>query len=431
MRATSEGKPEYSAIEVSSMRFWNQSFERREAVFAALRRDDPVSWQPPVREVVAPDPDDPGYWALVKHADIVAVSRNSHTFISGLGVQFDLLPPSVLEMSQSFLVMDSGRHERLRKLVSVAFSPRQIKLIEAQIRAAAREVVDGFAHEAGSIDFVDRCGKVLPIRLFCDMFGIPETLRGVVDQAAGEILGWADSETLAGRTPAQLRMQACQTLHDVCAELISHRRSNITDDLLSSLVTARVGGEQLTDLEICSIFALMSVAATDTTKHTSALTAKALSDFPVQREWLCAAYDERINLAVEEFVRFASPAMTFRRTAVRETELRGRRIMPGDKVVMFYPSGNWDRDVFTDPDRLDLARSPNPHVGFGGGGVHFCLGSHLAKSTLQELFRELLTRIPDFECGEPDLLGTNFMRGVKRLPFQFTPEKKRDPVSSR
>jgi cytochrome P450 len=115
--------------------------------------------------------------------------------------------------------------------------------------------------------------------------------------------------------------------------------------------------------------------------------------------------------------------MTFRRTAVEEVELGGKKIIPGDKVVLFYSSGNRDADVFADPDRFDLSRDPNPHLGFGGGGAHFCLGNQLAKGALRALFRELLTRIPDFEAGTPDLLGTNFVRGVKRLPFRFTPER--------
>lgn len=422
--ATSEHKPAHSPIDVSSKAFWAQTSEQRDERFARLRAEDPVSWQRPVEDAVAPDPNDPGYWAVVKHADIVKVSRDSKSFISGQGVQFDMLPPDMLEASQSFLAMDAPRHTLLRKLISVAFTPRQITRLDEQIKVAAREVVDSFAADpSGEIDFVERCAEPLPVRLFCDMFGIPDQLREQTARAAGDVVSWADPERLGDRSAAEVIMGACLELHGIAGELTAARRAKPTDDLFTNLVQAEVGGEHLTDHDIGAFFVLMSVAGTDTTKHTSSLTVKAMTDFPEQRAWLRAGYDDRIKTALEEFVRYASPVMTFRRTAVTETELGGRRIIPGDKVVMFYPSGNRDPDVFADPDRFDLSRDPNPHLGFGGGGAHFCLGNQLAKGALRALFSELLTRIPDFEAGEPDLLGTNFMRGVKRLPFRFTPEK--------
>ncbi|GAA5156817.1 cytochrome P450 [Pseudonocardia eucalypti] len=422
--ATAENKPDYSPIDVSSKAFWNQTSEERDQRFAQLRAQDPVSWQRPVEDAVVPDPNDPGYWALVRHAEIVEVSRDNKTYISGQGVQFDMLPPEGLEMSQSFLAMDAPKHTKLRRLISAAFTPRQVARIDEQIKTAAREVVDGFARDSGGeIDFVDRCAEPLPVRLFCDMFGVPTELRAATTKAAGDVVSWADPERLGNRPAAEVMLGACQELHGIAHQILAERRRNRTEDLFSNLVDAEVDGQKLSDAEIGAFFVLMSVAGTDTTKHTSSLTVKAMTDFPDQRDWLRADYDNRIGTAVEEFVRFGSPVMTFRRTAVRETELGGKRIMPGDKVVLFYPSGNRDPEVFADPDRFDLSRDPNPHVGFGGGGVHFCLGNGLAKSALRALFKELLTRIPDFEAGEPDLLGTNFMRGVKRLPFRFTPER--------
>lgn len=422
--ASGERKPHHSSIDVSAKRFWNLTFEEREDTFALLRERDPVSWQRPVENAVAPDPDDPGYWAVVSHAEIVRVSRDHRTFISGQGVQFDLLPPQVLEMSQSFLAMDPPRHDRLRALVSRAFTPGQVRKLHKQIGVATREVVDSFAATPGEIDFVERCSQVLPIRLFADMFGVPDSLRETVHRAAGDIVAWADPEAVGAQSPAQLQLRACTQLHEVAAELIAHRRRTPTSDLLTNLVHAEIDSVRLSDAEIAAFFVLMSVAGTDTTKHSASWALKALADFPDQREWLRADYDGRIDTALEELIRYATPVMTFRRTATTETELAGKKIIPGDKVVMFYPSGNRDRSVFLDPHRLDLSRTPNPHLGFGGGGVHFCLGSHLAKSTLRELFSQLLHRIPDFEVGEPDLLGANFMRGIKRLPCSFTPERR-------
>jgi cytochrome P450 len=421
--ATSEAKPGHSPIDVSSKAFWAQTSEQRDERFARLRAEDPVSWQRPVEDAVAPDPNDPGYWAVTRHADIVKVSRDAKSFISGQGVLFDLLPPEFLEMSQSFLAMDAPRHDHLRKLVSSAFTPKRIQRIDEQIKVAAREVVDSFAADpSGEIEFVERCAEPLPVRLFCDMFGVPEEVRAQTAKSAGDVVSWADPERLGDRSPAEVTLEACQILHGIAGELTAERRKNPADDLFTSLVQAEVDGERLTDHDIGAFFTLLSVAGTDTTKHTSAFTVKAMTEFPEQRDWLRADFDGRIKTALEEFVRFASPVMTFRRTAVVETELAGKKIVPGDKVVLFYPSGNRDEDVFDEPERFDLSRDPNPHVGFGGGGLHFCLGNQLAKGALRALFSELLTRVPDFQAGEPDLLGTNFMRGVKRLPFTFTPE---------
>jgi cytochrome P450 len=185
-----------------------------------------------------------------------------------------------------------------------------------------------------------------------------------------------------------------------------------------------VDGERLTDHQIGSFFVLLAVAGNDTTMHTTSWALKAFTEFPEQRDWLMQDFEGRIESAANEFVRYASPVMTFRRTAVEDTELGGRAIRAGDKVVMFYSSGNRDAEVFTDPGKFDLSRDPNPHVAFGGGGRHMCLGNQLAKSMLRAIWRELLTRVPDIHAtGEPKLLGTNFIRGVKSLDAEFTPER--------
>lgn len=420
--ASAEHKPEHDEVDISSKAFWALTSEEREKTFALLREIRPVSWQRPVEDAVTPDPDDPGYWALVKHADITRVSKDNETFISGQGVLFDLLPDIFLQMSQSFLAMDEPQHDRLRKLVSSAFTPKQIKRIDDKIKAAAKEIVDDVAGK-GSIEFVEECAERLPVRMFGDIFGVPEELRATVAKAAADVVAWADPEILAGRPADEVQVEACVTLHDIAEQLIADRRKNPGEDLMTNLVQAEVDGRTLDDFEIGAFFVLMAVAGTDTTKHTASHTMRAFTDFPEQKDWLLEDFDGRISAAIDEFIRFASPVMTFRRTAVKETELGGHRVIPGDKVVMFYPSGNRDSDVFADPEKFDLSRNPNPHVGFGGGGVHFCLGNQLAKSMLRALFHQLLTRIPDFRAGDPEYLGTNFMRGVKRMNLEFTPER--------
>ncbi|GAB3293608.1 hypothetical protein GCM10027511_07410 [Hymenobacter humi] len=285
-------------------------------------------------------------------------------------------------------------------------------------------MVDAFAADpSGELEFVEGCAARLPLLMFSAMFGVPEHLREQTAAAAQEIVSWADPEHLAGRDPAQVQLEAAQRLHAISAEIVADRRENPGDDLFTGLVQAEVDGQRLTDAEIGAFFVLLSVAGNDTTKHTSTLTVKHLTEHPDQRDWLAADLENRIGSAVEEFIRYASPVMTFRRTTTQDTELGGRRIAEGEKVVMFYPSGNRDAEVFSRPEDFDLSREKNPHVGFGGGGTHYCLGNQLAKTMLRSLFTQLLTRLPDLHVtAEPELLGTNFIRGVKRQQVAFTPE---------
>ena len=412
----------YHEIDLSSKAFWAKSATEREASFAQLRDHSPVSWQPPVEDSWLPEPDDPGYWAVVRHADIVDVSRRSEVFISGLGVQFENLPPDVLRGSQSILAMDPPDHTKIRKLISAAFTPRQVKRIEDQIKRNAAELVDAIAAR-GDAEFVSEVAAKLPMRTVCDMIGIARGEQEKVAHAAEVITGWNDPEVRGGRERGPALAEVGWYLTKLARTLAAQRRAEPRDDLISALVNAEVDGERLNDIEISSFFTLLCVAGTDTTRQTATHAVKALTDFPDQRAWLMEDYDGRINSAIEEFVRWASPVMTFRRTAIEDTELAGQPIKAGDKVVMFYPSGNWDTRVFHDPDTFDLSRSPNPHVGFGGGGNHFCLGNQVAKSQLRALFRELLTRIPDFRAGDPVMLEGNFIHGVKSMPIHFTPEQ--------
>lgn len=420
--ATGEGKPPYSDLDISTKAFWANTSEERDERFRQLRLTDPVSWQRPVEDAVTPDPGDPGYWAVVKHADIIRVSKDSETFISGQGVLFDLLPPIFLQLSQSFLAMDPPRHDKLRALVSAAFTPRQIMKIEEDVQRAAKEIVDDLlAGGAGEVDAVSAISERLPVRMLGDLFGLPEDFRAPVAAAAADVVAWADPETLGDRHAAEVQTEACLILHTYAQRLIDARRDNPTNDLMTSLMDAEVDGQKLDDFEIGSFFVLMAVAGTDTTKHTTSFTLRALAENPDQLAYLREDYDGRIALAIEEFIRYASPVMTFRRTCVQETELGGRTIRPGDKVVMFYPSGSFDEDVFDDPWKFDLTRRPNHHLGFGGGGIHYCLGSALAKTMLRSIFRELVFRLDSWETGEPELLGTNFMRAIKRMPMRFVP----------
>jgi cytochrome P450 len=409
----------YDAIDLSSRAFWSTTAAERERSFAVLRAERPVSWHPPVEDAVMPDPDDRGYWAVTRRSDIVAVSRNNEVFLSGKGVMFESFPEELLEASQSFLAMDPPRHTKLRKLVSAAFTPRQVRRIEDSIRANAKTIVEELRAAGNGADFVDHCAKELPIRTLSDMVGIPESEREHLAHATDALVSWADPAFLDGRNPLEVLLENQLYVHQVAGALAAERRERPGDDLISSLVNAEVDGDRLADADVAAFFVLLSVAANDTTRQTTSHAMKALTDFPGERAWLLEDFDNRIGTAVEEFIRWATPVMTFRRTPATDFELGGQTILAGEKVVMFYPSGNWDTEVFDHPERLDLSRSPNPHVGFGGGGLHFCLGAHVARAQLRAIFGELLRQLPDIQAGDPTYVAGNFIHAVHSMPCTF------------
>jgi cytochrome P450 len=409
----------YDPIDLSSRAFWATTAAERERSFAELRAERPVSWHPPVEDALMQDPDDRGYWAITRRSDIVTVSRTNEVFLSGKGVLFENIPAELLEASQSFLAMDPPRHTMLRKLVSAAFTPRQVRRIEDSIKANARAIVEELRAAGSGADFVDHCSKQLPIRTLSDMVGIEEAEREHVAHAADALVSWADPVYLDGRNPLEVLVENQMYLHQVAGRLAAERREHPGDDLFSALVNAEVDGDRLADADVAAFFVLLSVAANDTTRQTTSHAMKALTDFGDQREWLLGDFDNRIGTAVEEFIRWASPVMTFRRTAATDFELGGQAIRAGERVVMFYPSGNWDTEVFDQPERLNLSRDPNPHVGFGGGGVHFCLGAHVARAQLRAIFGELLRQLPEIQAGEPAYVPGNFIHAIRSMPCTF------------
>ncbi|UMB71258.1 cytochrome P450 [Mycobacterium paraterrae] len=419
MTATAATPRAYDPIDLSSRAFWSTSAQERDRSFAELRASRPVSWHPPVEDALMQDPDDPGYWAVTRRDDIVAISRDSDTFLSGKGVLFENVPEDLLEASQSFLAMDPPRHTFLRKLVSAAFTPRQIRRIEDSIKANAKTIVEELKEAGSGVDFVQRCAKELPIRTLSEMVGIPEEERQKVAHAADAMVSWGDPVYLNGRQPLQVLFEAQMYVHQVALDLAAERRQNPGDDFFSAMVNAEVDGDRLSDADVAAFFVLLAVAGNDTTRQTTSHALRALTDFPDQRAWLLEDFDNRIGGAVEEFIRWATPVMTFRRTAAKDVEIAGQAINAGEKVVMFYSSGNFDTDVFEHPERLDLSRNPNPHVGFGGGGVHFCLGANLARAQLRAIFGELLHQLPEIQAGDPVYLAGNFIHGIRSMPCTF------------
>jgi cytochrome P450 len=414
----------YDPADISSHEFWASTAKDRERTFAELRANRPISWHRPVKNGMFEDPNDQGFWAVVRHADLIEVTRRPQDFLSGRGITFESLPLEVLDAAQGFIAMDPPRHTKIRRLMAAAFTPKQLARIDDHIVANARRIVDGIA-DKGECDFVSEVAALVPMHNICDMVGIPEAHRRTIAYESQFADGWRDPRLLEGADPMVRVFQTIATVHGIAHELIDARRSKPENDLMTALVQAEVDGERLTDDDIASIFALLIIAGNDTTRQSTSHGLKALTDFPEQRAWLLEDLDARLPMAIEEIIRWATPIMTFRRTAAHDTELGGRHITEGDKVIMFYSSANMDTAVFDHPERLDLSRSPNKHVAFGGGGIHHCLGAQLARRQLSATFRELLTRLPDIRVtGEPELGTGNFFHTVMSMNAEFTPEGK-------
>jgi cytochrome P450 len=388
--------------------------EEREETFKILRAERPVSWHPPIEGALVP-PENDGVWAVTRHEHIVEISRNPDIYCSSKGFQFEEIPEDVNEAAGSFLGMDAPRHLQLRRIVSSAFTPRQIARIQEQICNQARVIVDDLI-EAGEGDFVKLVSKRMPMWTIYEMIGLDPDRR---EEAAGfghGMVSWADEEVAAGREPGQVMSDSLVGLLTVAFELIEERRRRPKADLMTNILKAEIDGVRLTDDEIAAFFVLLAVAGNGTTGNTMTFTVKALQDNPDQRALLLDDFPGRIDTAVDEFVRFASPVMTFRRTATRDTVLGGQEIREGEWVAMIYSSGNRDERVFADPYRLDITRDPNPHLGFGGGGPHVCLGHFVAKMQVREIVDQLLHRVPKLQVGEPSYLVGNFVRAVKSMP---------------
>ncbi len=408
-------RPAYDPVSVGSLEFWAKTPDEREERLKILRDERPVSWQRPAEGSMLPQDEDAGFWAVTRHEDIQAVSKNAGDFCSGQGVMIEDVPEDILEAASSFLATDAPRHTKLRRLVSSAFTPKQVRRIEDQIKDQARRIVDDLI-ETGDGDFVDQVARKLPMWTIYEMCGLPEDDRLPAAHAADGMVSWSDEDVRAGREPAELLNESLMTLINIGIDLAEDRRAHPRDDLMTNLVSAEVDGEKLTDEDVAAFFVLLSVAGNDTTRNTITRTMQALTRFPDQREILRADFDGTIGSAIEEFVRWASPVMTFKRVATRDVELGGHQVVKGDWVVMYYASGNRDERVFADPHTFDVRRSPNPHVGFGGGGPHFCMGNALAKTQLRAIFDQLLHRVPDLQAGEPVQVLGNFVDGVKSMP---------------
>jgi cytochrome P450 len=402
------------AIALGSPEVWSR--RDREGLFAKLRAERPVSFHEETQFIDFPK--GPGFWSLVRYDDVVRVSRDADCFISGRGSNIGDLPIELLEFFGSMINMDAPRHTKLRKLVNRGFTPRMVAALEENVRAQARRIVADVA-PAGACDFVQEIAATLPLKIICDMMGIPEADNRRMFELSNVILGIGDPEY---GTTMDVLMSAAIELSQYAQALGEERTASPRDDITSVLMQADVDGDRLTSAEFASFFILLVVAGNETTRNAISHGMKALTDFPDERRRWAADFEGVAPTAVEEIVRWATPVIHFRRTAVRDVEIAGQAIREGEKVVMWYNSANRDERAFADPYRFDVTRTPNDHVGFGGGGAHFCLGANLARREIKAMFDELFRTLPDIHVvGEPDMLFSAFIHGIKRMRVEWTP----------
>jgi cytochrome P450 len=362
------------------------------------------------------EPEIDGVWVVTRHEDVCYVSKTPELFCSGQGITFEAVPEEMLDATQSFLGMDGAKHSSLRRLVSSVFTPRQVAKIKDQIEYQAKSIVDDLIKTKDG-DFVQQVAKRLPMWTIYEMLGLPEDQRDEAAHFAEGMVAWADPDVAAGREPGEVLTDSLVGLLNIGIGLAEARREHPQNDVMTSLVQAEIDGRQLTDDELGPYFVLLSVAGNDTTRTTTTFTTIALQQFPEQKALLEKDFDGHIKPAIDEFVRWTTPVMTFRRTATQDTELHGQHIREGDWVTMVYSSANRDERAFSNPYEFDITRSPNPHVAFGGGGPHFCMGAFMGKMQLESIFRELIFRAPNLRVGEPEYLTGNFITAVKSLPY--------------
>jgi cytochrome P450 len=380
--------------------------------FARLRREDPVHWNPE-RDGGA------GFWAVTRYEDIRHVHRNVDLFSSELGgTSLEDLEPEHIEARKSMLDMDPPRHDQLRGLINRRFTPRAVGVWEEKVRKVTREVLD-LALEQQELDFVREISSEIPMQVFAEILGVPQAERREIIEIGDRLLGNQDPEYKVADDDAHRHLPfsspAALEMFQFGRRLAAARRAEPRDDIITQLAF-----EPLTQQEFDVYFVLLATAGNETTRHTITHGLLALLEFPDQ---LARLRDDPSlgRTAAEEMLRWATPVHHFRRTAAVDSELAGTEIKAGDKVTTWFVSGNRDETVFDGPERFDVGRSPNPHMAFGPGGIHHCMGAHLAKMEIRIAFEELLSRTVSIElAGQPERLRSNFFNGIKRLPVRVT-----------
>jgi cholest-4-en-3-one 26-monooxygenase len=377
--------------------------------FAWLRENDPVHFQE--------EKDGRGFWCITRHADVVKASKEFRHFSSEPNT-FTTKDPPDAGIDLMMINMDPPKHTRLRSIVSKGFHPGIIAYLESAIRDIVTEVLDRVGPK-GECDFVTDIAAELPMAVICELAGVPH-------EDHHKIFTWTNTMIARGEDPEYSpsldhAYRAFMEIQEYAAELAEKRRQTPGDDLVSAIVSAEVDGEKLSDFEHAMFFVMMMAAGNETTRNLVSGGMRALIEHPEQRQRL-RDDPELFPKAVEEMLRWVTPVHHFIRTVRGEMELSGKTLQPGDKIALWYPSANRDPEVFDDPDTFDVGRDPNPHVTFGGGGPHFCLGFSLAQLEIKVLFEEVLERLPDMELAGPvERMRSNFINGTRHMPVKYTP----------
>ena len=406
-------------IDLGTWEFWARDDDYRDAAFLTLRQEAPISFH---GEPTLPGfPDGPGHWALTTYDDVWHVSRHPQLFSSYPSIVIGDSPPEVAELFGSMIVLDDPRHFRLRTIVQKAFTPKMITQVEDYVRQRARKLVDAMIvdNPGGTCDLVPSLSGPLPVQVICDMMGIPEEDHAKIFHWTNVILGVGDEDIAATYEEFE---QVAKDMAAYGMALADARRSKPADDLTTNLVQAEVDGERLSDLEIASFFILLGAAGNETTRNAISHGVTALTRYPEQRQAWFSDFDAHAKTAVEEIVRWGSPVIYMRRRVMEDTVVGGQKMAEGDKVTMWYNSANRDEAKFDQPFRFDVLRDPNPQVGYGAGGPHFCLGANLARREITMAFEELHRQLPDVAAtAEPAILVSPFIHGIKRLPVAWDP----------
>ncbi len=384
--------------------------------FTFLRHEAPVFWHTDERG---------GFWNLTKHDDVAHASRDSKLFSSyARSALYNVEDePALSEVRLMMLNLDPPDHTKLRRIVNRGFTPSRIKELHGMLIQRSKEIVDAIARK-GECDFVLDVACELPLQAIADLVGIPQEDRHKVFDFSNKLIGFDDPEFGTGEEDAR---EAAAELYMYAQGLADDRRATPRDDIVTNLLTPH-DGEFLDEMEFNMFFMLLAVAGNETTRNGISHAMLTLIEHPDQRRLLLDD-PSLIDGAIEEFLRWSTPVMHFKRTAMHDTEIRGQKIKEGDRVMMWYSSANRDEDIFDDPFTFNIRRDPNLHTlshAFGGGGHHFCLGANLARLEMKVIMEELLRRLPDMElAGEPRRLRSNFINGIKNMPVTFTPEAAR------
>ena len=395
------------------------AFQRQEhhELLGALRETDPgIHW-------VGEGDNGPGFWAVTRLEHLREVNRHPEVFSSNArGTQMmepdDADPTSSFRREHIMIDMDPPKHTRYRRLVSRGFTPRMIGLLEDYLENRTAAILDRVT-ERGRCDFVTEISAELPLQAIAEMLGVPVEDRQMIFDWTNKFIGTQDPDFVGDHDEV---MQAMAELYAYSHALQAERRDRPADDIITTLMEADVDGEALTEIEFDMFFLLLCVAGNETTRNSVTRGMLGFFEFPDQWDRFAADPDRYMDTAVEEIVRWATPVLHFRRQAVTDYNLGGVDIAAGDKVVMWHVAANRDPRAFDEPMTFDIERDPNDHVGFGGGGPHFCLGANLARMEIRLIFREIARRMPDIHLdGEIRYLRSNFIGGVKEMPVAYTP----------